>query len=209
MAEEALTDPQAAFVEWASAARAFGDELVSGDTHVVANRPGGTLLAVIDGLGHGVDAAAAAREAARAVEELAHASPDQILRHCDAASLGTRGSAITLAAIDHAAGTMAWAGVGNVAGLVLRTGHSPSTKVIRGRAGIVGGGRLPKLHTETLMLGDGDVVVLASDGINPNFACLEVAHLPLQRMVDEILAAQGMPTDDALVVAARYRRAGT
>ena len=207
MAEEALADPQAAFVEWASAARAFGDELVSGDEHVVVDLPGGTLLAVIDGLGHGVDAAAAARAAARAVEENARASPDQILRHCHAASLDTRGSAITLAAIDHAAGTMTWAGVGNVAGLVLHTGHSPSTKLIRGRAGIVGG-RLPKLHAETLTLGDGDVILLASDGINPEFASPGMAHLPLQRMVDEILAAQGMPTDDALVIAARYRRAG-
>jgi serine phosphatase RsbU (regulator of sigma subunit) len=207
MAEEALTDPQAAFVEWASAGRAFGDELVSGDQRVIADRPDGTLLAVIDGLGHGAGAAAAARAAARAVEELAHASPDQILRHCHAASLDTRGSAITLAAIDHAAGTMAWAGVGNVAGLVLHTGHSPSTKLIRGRAGIVGG-RLPKLHTETLTLGDGDVILLASDGISPNFAYLGMAHLPLQRLVDEILASQGMPTDDALVVAARYCRAG-
>jgi hypothetical protein len=35
-----------------------------------------------------------------------------------------------------------------------------------------------------------------------------MAHLPVQRMVDEILATQGVPTDDALVVAARYRRAG-
>ena len=93
------------------------------------------------------------------------------------------------------------------AGLVLHTGHSPSTKLIRGRAGIVGG-RLPKLHTETLTLGDGDVILLASDGISPNFARLEMAHLSLQRLVDEILASQGMPTDDALVVAARYRRAG-
>ena len=207
MAEEALTGPQAAFVDLASAARAFGDELVSGDEHVVVDLPSGTLLAVIDGLGHGVEAAAAARAAARAVEEHANASPDEILRHCHAASVDTRGSAITLAAIDHAAGTMAWAGVGNVAGVVLHTGHSPSTKLIRGRAGIVGG-RLPKLHTETLTLGDGDVILLASDGISPNFASLEMAHLPLQRLVDEILAAHRMPTDDALVIAGRYRRAG-
>lgn len=208
MAEEALADPQAAFVEWASAARAFGDELVSGDQRVVVDRPGGTLLVVIDGLGHGAAAAAAARAAARAVEERAHASPDQILRHCHAASLGTRGSAITLAAIDHADGAMAWAGVGNVAGVVLRTGPPPSIKYIRGRAGIVGG-RLPKLHTEMLKLGEGDVILLASDGITPKFACLEMAQLPLQRMVDEILAAQAIPADDALVLAARYRRAGT
>lgn len=133
MAEEALTGPLSAFVDLASAARAFGDELVSGDEHVVVDLPSGTLLAVIDGLGHGVEAAAAARAAARAVEEHANASPDEILRHCHAASVDTRGSAITLAAIDHAAGTMAWAGVGNVAGVVLHIGHSPSTKLIRGR----------------------------------------------------------------------------
>lgn len=206
MAQEALIAPAPAFVEWAAAARAFEDEPESGDRSVVAEPPGGMLLAVIDGLGHGVHAAAAAAAAAAAVEASATQPLDQILRRCHAAAAGTRGCAITLAVIDLDSGTLTWAGVGNVAGVVLHRAPSPTRKLIRGRAGIVGS-RLPRLHSETFRLGDGDVILLASDGIRPDFGRVATMHLPLQRIADDILSEQALPTDDALVLAARYHGA--
>jgi phosphoserine phosphatase RsbX len=194
-------------IEWASAARALDDAPVSGDRQVVVGLPGGMLFAVIDGLGHGADAAAAAAAAATAIAAHADEAPDQILRRCHLASITTRGSAITIVAIDLAAARLAWAGVGNVAGVVLSVGPPQTGKLIRGHAGIVGS-RLPKLHTEALQLRDGDVILLASDGIRPDFGGVSLLHRPLQRIVDEILAGQAVPSDDALVLAARYRRAG-
>lgn len=208
MAQEALSEPAPACVEWASAARAFEDEPESGDRSVVADRPDGMLLAVIDGLGHGVHAAAAADAAAAAVEAGAEQPPDEILRRCHAAVAGTRGCAITLGVIALEAATLTWAGVGNVAGVVLHRTSSPTRKLIRGRAGIVGS-RLPRLHSETLALGDGDVILLASDGIRPNFGRVALMHLPLQRIADEIFTEYALATDDALVLAARYRGPST
>jgi phosphoserine phosphatase RsbX len=208
MAEDVTARRQTGRIEWASAARAFDDAPVSGDRQIVANRPGGLLLAVIDGLGHGTNAAAAAAAAAAAIEGHAAEAPDQILRRCHLASTATRGSAITIVAIDLAAERLAWAGVGNVAGVVLSVGPPQTGKLIRGHAGIVGS-HLPKLHTETLQLHDGDVVLLASDGIRPDFGGVTMLRRPLQRIVDEILVGQAVPNDDALVVAARYHRART
>ena len=59
-------------VEWGSAGQALdesgrGEE--SGDLHVVAPFAGGALVAVIDGLGHGAEAAAAARAARRVISD--------------------------------------------------------------------------------------------------------------------------------------------
>jgi phosphoserine phosphatase RsbX len=207
MAEDVTILQPTGRVEWASAARARDDAAVSGDRQVVADRPGGLLFAAIDGLGHGAAAAAAAAAAATAIESHAADAPDQILRRCHLASITTRGSAITVVAIDLAAERLAWAGVGNVAGVVLSVGPPQTGKLIRGHAGIVGS-RLPKLRAETLQLRDGDVILLASDGIRPDFGGVSLLHRPLQRIVDEILAGQAVPSDDALVLAARYRRAG-
>jgi hypothetical protein len=207
MAEEALIARAPAFVEWASAARAFEDGPESGDRSVVADRPGRMVIAVIDGLGHGAHAATAAGAAAAAIELNAEQPPDEILRRCHVAAAGTRGCAITIAAIDLDSAALTWAGVGNVAGVALRAGMPPARKLIRGRVGIVGS-RLPRLHTETFALGDGDMILLASDGIDPDFSRLPT-RLPLQRVVDEILSKYALPNDDALVLAGRYRRPST
>jgi len=56
-------------VEWAVGARALEGEPVSGDLHVVTPFPGGVLVAVMDGLGHGTEAAAAAEAAAEILRD--------------------------------------------------------------------------------------------------------------------------------------------
>src|SRR4051812_16934568 len=50
-------------LEWAVAGRALSGQLESGDAGLVVALARGTLLAVIDGLGHGSEAAAAAGSA--------------------------------------------------------------------------------------------------------------------------------------------------
>ena len=67
--EQAARDP----VEWGVATRCRRGEATSGDLAVVALIPEGTLVAAIDGLGHGGEAARAARKAGAVVRE----SPSQ------------------------------------------------------------------------------------------------------------------------------------
>src|SRR2546427_6154648 len=52
-------------VEWGVASQTLAGEVESGDKHVVRIFPHGALLAAIDGLGHGEEAAAAANMAGR------------------------------------------------------------------------------------------------------------------------------------------------
>jgi negative regulator of sigma-B (phosphoserine phosphatase) len=66
-----------AMLDWAWAGAALeGDE--SGDACLVAPLPHGALLAVIDGLGHGPEAAVAAREAT----SLLQVRPERPSRNC-------------------------------------------------------------------------------------------------------------------------------
>src|SRR2546429_8875391 len=52
-------------IEWGVASQTLAGEVESGDKHVVKIFPHGALLAALDGLGHGEEAAAAANMAAR------------------------------------------------------------------------------------------------------------------------------------------------
>ena len=53
-------------------------------------------------------------------------------------------------------------------------------------------------------LEDGDVMVLATDGIDSGFARAIGEGGSAQEIADRILAAHGKPSDDALVVVVRY-----
>ena len=71
---------------------------------------------VADGLGHGPDAAEAAREALAAFAEDPLASPRDLLQRIHARLRATRGAAVMVLQADAAAGTMRSAGAGNVVG---------------------------------------------------------------------------------------------
>jgi len=65
----AVTQQRKDAIEWSVASRARPGEAVSGDLHVVVPTRDGALLGVIDGLGHGEEATAAARMAAIVLEQ--------------------------------------------------------------------------------------------------------------------------------------------
>jgi phosphoserine phosphatase RsbX len=192
-------------VDWASAGAALEGEVESGDVHVVAGFDGGVLVGVIDGLGHGPEAAAAAREAARVLEELAGEPLSTLVQHCHEALRKTRGAVMTLASFDERASTMTWLAVGNVEAILLRSGRADpqGREGVALRGGVVGY-RLPTLRESSLPISPGDTLVLATDGIRSGF----VAGLPVrgtpQEIADALLAQYARGSDDALVVVARY-----
>jgi serine/threonine protein phosphatase PrpC len=187
------------------AGRPIPGEHVSGDLHVTV--PGERLVvAVIDGLGHGPDAAHAAGRAAEVVEAHPDERPDTLLHRCHEALRSTRGAAITIAAIDEAGSEMTWVGVGNVQAALLQA--RPAARGAREwvplRGGVVGY-LLPSLRTATVRLERDDVLVLATDGVRPVFGDWPGPGEPPQDVAARILDEQGRGTDDALVLVARYR----
>jgi phosphoserine phosphatase RsbX len=191
-----------ALLEWAFAGAAL-DGHESGDLHLVAPFPGGALVALIDGLGHGAGAAEAARCAVSLLLERPQAPVVQLFEHCHEGLRRTRGAVMSLATLDSQHSTIEWCGVGNVEG-VLFSAASPRARHDIGCRGGVVGYRLPPLKTRTLPLHQGDLLVFATDGVHDGFAsAIQVERTP-QTIADTVLAKCGKGTDDALVLVVRY-----
>jgi negative regulator of sigma-B (phosphoserine phosphatase) len=196
-------------LEHGVAERALAGERRSGDLAVFAPYAGGALVAAIDGLGHGDDAADASAAAAVVLAEDPSREPGQLIEACHRALTGTRGAVMTLAWFDLDAGRLSWTGVGNVEGRLVRaaSGLRAPTEGALTKGGVVGY-NLPSVRVTGTALEDGDVMVLATDGIDSGFASAIMAGGPAQWIADRILAAHGKAGDDALVVVVRYHAEG-
>src|SRR6185437_10168036 len=123
-------------------------EAHSGDQCIVLDLPGGCLVAVADGLGHGPEAARAALLAMTVLREGPHTSVIQQIRKCHEALRTTRGVVLSLALFNFAEETVAWLGVGNVGGVLVRASAAPGEpgrEYLLCRGGVVGA-QLPALH---------------------------------------------------------------
>jgi phosphoserine phosphatase RsbX len=192
-------------IEWGVATRRRRGESMNGDLGVVSVLPDGVLVAAIDGLGHGGEAARAAREAGEVVREMPSEDLVLLIERCHDALRDTRGAVIGLAFMSHLTRTVTWLGMGNVEGLVLSADPSalrPKGYLTLG-SGILGH-ELPSVKTAALSVVPGDVLILATDGIEAAFAdSLDISG-SAQDISERILAVHGKAIDDALVLAVRY-----
>lgn len=194
------------FLEWAVASRPASGEIACGDVAQVTMGPTRGVLAVVDGLGHGPDAARAATLAAKIVEHHQTDGPGALLTAIHEGLAESRGAAATVAVVDADEGRLDWLGVGNVDGVVVHPG-GPLTRT-HGvfLAGGVLGDRLPALHrSEPVWLQAGDRIVLATDGVRGDLAVAARADLRVDVLARRILAQHAVPEDDALVLVAHYR----
>jgi negative regulator of sigma-B (phosphoserine phosphatase) len=196
-------------VEWAVAEKALPGEPESGDRYLVKPLPNAVLVAVADGLGHGVEAGAAAGIALATLERHAHEPVVSLLKYCHDSLTGTRGVVMSLARVDGLEGTMTWLGVGNVEGVLLRAdaASGPARESLLLGRGVVGGS-LPPLRAFLVPVRRGDTLILATDGLRSGFAEGVSPGDGPRQLADRILATHRRGTDDALVLVARYAGAG-
>jgi negative regulator of sigma-B (phosphoserine phosphatase) len=176
----------------------------SGDQHLVCCSKHAVLLAAIDGIGHGQEAARAAKSAAVILRDGVDEPIISLVEHCHEELRPTRGIVLSLASIDPVHGMMTWLGVGNVHGALMRagSGKGKAQEVLLLRAGVVGA-QLPALQAAVLPVSQGDTLFFATDGVRSNFfESLSALEAP-QRAADRILRVYGSGTDDALVLVAR------
>jgi hypothetical protein len=205
MSADTLTNANAnAALEWEVAAAPIPGEEVLGDQAVVAFTDEHVLAAAVDGLGHGTEAAAAADVAARVLKQSAEQDPAALTLACHQALLHTRGAALSVASINLREHTMAWVGVGNVEGRLVRGAKPrPVTESLLLHAGIVGH-ELPSLSAQSVRIARGDVLIFATDGIRRDFADLLVPSGSCRQIAERVLQQHAVGSDDALVLVARY-----
>ncbi|MEA2313147.1 MAG: phosphoserine phosphatase RsbX [Solirubrobacteraceae bacterium] len=194
-----------AALERGVAGAAIEGEARSGDLAVFARHPRGGLVAVIDGLGHGDEAADAAAIGAEAIRANVTADPGVLLRRCHEALRKSRGAVMTLAWFDLERRTLAWAGVGNVEARLVRGaavyGDRHDSALVLG--GVVGF-NLPPVRPLTMELLPGDAVAFATDGIEADYSSSLTPGIPAQMLAERIFARHGKGTDDALAVVVRF-----
>lgn len=202
-------EPYPTLLECGVASRPVPGEELCGDAHVIKSFPGGVLVGVVDGLGHGRQASAVAARAVATLEENAHEPVDSLMDRCHDTLHATRGAAMTIASLRFTDSTLSWLGVGNVEGVVIRGSNDRGGRRARVTlAGGVVGYRLPPPRIRSLEVGHGDVLILATDGIDEAFADLPLPECPAQQAAERILERFARDSDDALVLFARYAGAG-
>lgn len=176
----------------------------SGDDHLVCCNRNGILIAAIDGIGHGEEAANVSRTAAALLRSSADEPIISLVERCHERLRATRGVVLSLASIDLEHGMMTWLGVGNVQGVLMRSDAKKGNvqEPLLLRAGVVGS-QLPALQATVLPIVRGDTLFFATDGIRSDFSVTLSARENPQRAADRILEQYRSGTDDALVVVTR------
>lgn len=186
--------------------RTLRGESVCGDAVAARPVPGGWLVLVADGLGHGPLAAEASQ---RAVEVFAAArtdAPGDLVARMHTSLTGTRGAAVAISRLDLTTRTVTHAGVGNISGRLVD--GTRRARALLSQPGIVGH-KLPRVREGVVPLEDTRLLVLHSDGLTEKW---DATTLPdVDRYGPTVCATAlardaGTRRDDASVLTLRVAR---
>ncbi|WP_261565264.1 ATP-binding protein [Frankia gtarii] len=183
--------------------RPITGETVCGDAYAVRATDTGLALLLCDGLGHGELAARAAGEAVRIFLAATDppSGPVELVRRIHQGISHTRGAAVAVAVLEPAAEVLRFAGLGNVAGVILGGVRRAG---LLSRPGIAGHQARGLSETRHPLPPDA-LVVLHSDGVGSRWNLADhpgvASHDPLL-VAATILRDAGLRRDDASVVVA-------
>lgn len=142
--------------------RAHPAESANGDAYYIGFRDHLALFAVVDGLGHGAGAKAAADVALQILGSWMGESLDDLMYRLHDSLRATRGAVAAVAEINREAGTLHYAGVGNID---TRVFNAPEPVALVPANGTLGA-RLGRLSVRTGRWSPGTTIVMTSDGLS-------------------------------------------
>ncbi|HET9331658.1 MAG TPA: SpoIIE family protein phosphatase, partial [Steroidobacteraceae bacterium] len=180
-------------------------EFECGDAWSIACEAGRHALLVVDGLGHGTLAAAAATAAVAAFGERPFAEPEDAMRELHRQLNGTRGAAGACAILDPEKSQLRYAGVGNIAGVIAVAGAQRGLLSHNGTLGAV----MRRVHQLDCPWSAGSVLVMHSDGLSSRWSLAAyedlAAHHPAV-IAGVIYRDVSRQRDDATVLVASRRQ---
>ncbi|MDQ4079056.1 MAG: protein phosphatase 2C family protein [Chloroflexota bacterium] len=176
---------------------------VNGDGIIVRARETDTLFAVVDGVGHGKQAAEATEALLAYLGSTQAEELESVLKGADRAAATTRGAALSLVQMQHGSTTLSYLGVGNV-NARLWTPDQHSVTLVN-HNGIVG--RLRKIPPPwTYQTEDHQLLILHSDGISSRKVYEEMEEWDgdLEAQADRIMT-HATHRDDASLLLVQIR----
>lgn len=155
------TAPAAARLACGGVSVAKPGEQASGDDWLVLSERGQHTVAVIDGLGHGADAAAATR-AASSVLSRSKGSAEQLVDAMHHGLRSTRGAAAAVAVVQPERGTLAYAGIGNINGVIR---HARKSRHLVSLNGILGH-KVRTIREMAFAFPEHALLIMHSDGLS-------------------------------------------
>jgi len=189
---------------WAGMTRPAEGQTQNGDAYLVRCQGNRLLLAMIDGLGHGEAASDCARAAIATIEKNITQPLEPIIRATHEALREMRGAVMGLAAIDRAAGTVEYAGIGNTDFRIIGGRERLRFISLNGTLG----SRLDRVKVFKESLPRVATMIMATDGISERW---DVENYPgLLGLHPQLFCATVMrdfsrPNDDATILCGRLR----
>ena len=180
----------------------YPGEQVCGDNWTWEGAESGHTIMLVDGSGHGSEAARAADIAVRTFHENVGANCEIIVERIHRALAPTRGGALAVARIDAAAGVVRFVGLGNISALVVSAGKPRHMVSHNGTAGHVA----PRIREFTYEYVGEPMVILHSDGLTSRWDLATYPGLTAQHpslVAGVLLRDHRRGRDDASVVAMR------
>jgi anti-sigma regulatory factor (Ser/Thr protein kinase) len=140
-------------------------EVACGDGWGIRGSLDTALLMVVDGLGHGVFAADAAREAERILSAGSQESVSDIVKDMHAGLRKTRGAALAIAKIHFAKRLLTFAGVGNISASIVSVGARRSIPSHNGTVGH----QMARVQEFTYPWNADSILVMHSDGLGTHW----------------------------------------
>jgi len=175
--------PATAAVSWGGVCVPMRGETACGDAWSLRDNDGRQRLLVVDGLGHGPDAALVAQAAIRVAGEHPNFEPARVLECLHGALRNTRGAAAAVASIVPHTGRGVYAGIGNIRAF---TWGPDGVRNLVSHNGTLGH-QVRKFHAFDFALPPRAMLVMHSDGISSR---LDVhGYVGIERHHPSVIAA--------------------
>ena len=182
-------------------------ERVSGDAAVVEQREQWVFVAIIDALGHGINANQVSCRARKYLAQYWSKDVCQTMQLLDRHLKGSLGAAVGLAAIDLETRQMFYTGVGNTVIRILRRQGRGSKPKLYSTEGIVGS-YIPHPIEQTIQLDKSDTILLYTDGVREHFTLKEYPLIftdDVMTITRKVIRSYGKKYDDATCIALKFK----
>lgn len=205
IARDRAATPRRHGILWGVFCKPIKGETENGDAWRVSFDSGTARFLVVDGLGHGPTAAAAARAAGDTFARYPQASPQQFMEVAHRDLAGTRGAAAALLQLDNASGDVNYAGIGNIASCIVGGGAQKGLISHNGTLGVAA----RKVQAFSYAWQPGSLIVMHSDGIKTRWSLDEYPGLVTRHpaVIAATLARDfSRGNDDTTILVARRER---